>query len=1235
MKSQGVCNECGRPLPDNAADGLCPSCLLEWGLGAPENHDSPDVPGDGAGESQAASLVPARLAYFGDYELLEEIARGGMGVVYKARQVSLNRIVAVKMILAGQFAGRGATQRFKTEAEAAAHLRHPCIVGVHEVGQHEGFHYFSMDYVEGKNLDEIARAGPVPSHQAAEWVKAVAEAIHYAHEQGILHRDIKPSNILIDALNVPHVTDFGLAKQVQAHSEITVSGEVLGSPNYMPPEQAGVHQGEVGRASDVYSLGAVLYHLLAGRPPFVGQTMADTMDQVIHQDAIPPRLLNVSAPPDLETICLKCLEKEPRRRYQTAEELADELGRCLRDEPILARPAGATEKAWRWCRRKPVIAVLAASLVLVFLLGLAGVLTQLRRVQAKSEEHRRELAQLRVLNGVQLMQAGDYFKSLLWFAEALEIDKAIPARQEIHQMRLAAVLAQCPRLVQVVSHDGRPIASAAFSPTDDRLATIGADRTARVWEMPSGKPLMKTKPLPALPIALSFSPDGARLLIVLLDNTARLLDPATGAQVIEALPHRLEGGVNLAFLPVFDPSGKKLITQPKEKELQIWDLATGKPIGGRMVHTNLLGRAQFSADGTRLLTCDTNDFGYLGWDTGTGEPAPFPVSGPDAFSTFYFSQQANVALIGGRIWKWTGDPSAFGVPATASSGPRLQTAPIGEPLLDRWQVMWATFSPNGDRLLTTSRDRTARIWDTATGKPLSPPLPHDQVVCRGEFSPDGRRVATVSDDDLARVWDADTGQPLTPPINHAASADVSAFSGSGRYFLTVHPEFLACVWDLHQERSPPVLLKPLSGAPADVASRGGVMVAKAANNLIRVQSMGGALNVPLHPISLKTVPMQMWFDATSQFVIVEGEMAKVQVWEAASGAPITPLIPSRYALNENEFKNVKLPLAGLPPADATELAQLLAGSRLDGTGGWTSLKFEELASAWERLSRKHPGLFSESAVDCLAWHRLEAEAAQGARDWTSAAFHWQRLRAAQPANREFAERHEYALKCLAKAAESARSYTERRLAVPPRDPQAGPRLIDLTDYYTGPVTLIDYYTGPVMAGLRVGLQTLAGVRFDVRGAVKLFGWGAELGGIHRPERVTGLKVQQRCERMHLLHTAGGTSGIEGEAMAVLVVKYANGQVEKITVQDLVQIAGSSSRLSAPRQAEVAWVGADPRTYLFQSCVRLFKYTWPNPHPDWEIAQIDLVSTKSQASELTRRDDPGMRRKEFRTQASQP
>jgi len=1165
--------------------------------------------GEGTGGEQPAGAPRTRLTYFGDYELLEEIARGAMGVVYKARQVSLNRVVAVKMILAGRFAGKDATQRFKTEAQAAARLRHPGIVAVHEVGQHEGFQYFSMDYIEGENLGEAARAKPVAPRQAAEWVKAVAEAIEYAHEEGVLHRDLKPSNILIDALEVPHVTDFGLAKQVGARSEVTVSGEVLGSPSYMPPEQAGVKRGEIGRASDVYSLGAVLYYLLAGRPPFVGQTMAETIDQVLHREVVAPRSLNPATPVDLETICLKCLDKEPRRRYPSARDLAEELGRFLRDEPIRARPARAAEKAWRWCRRKPVIAALAASLAAVFLLGSGGVLSQLRRVEARNQANRRLLAQLHVLNGAQLMQGGDYFNSLLWFAQALSLDQGIPAREEVHQMRLAAVLAQCPRLVQVISHDGRPITTAAFSPTDDRVATIGSDRTARVWGIPSGKLLASTKPLPALPLALAFSPDGARLLVVLLDNTARLLDAGTGAQLLEPLPHHFGGAANSAFPPVFDASGRKLVTQPKEKELQIWDATTGRPIGAPMVHTNGLESAQFSADGTRLFTrvrVFANSWIHLAWDTASGAPAPFPFGGPETIRGLALCQTANLASKDGQIWKWADGAAGSGAAAAASPGAGVRATPVGEPLVDPWWLESVAFSPNGDRLLTASSDGTARIWDTATGKPLTPPLPHDGAVNAGGFSPDGRRVLTMSAGNLTRVWDADTGQPLTPPI----AADWGAFSGSGRYLLTMHPDSLACVWDLHQAAPPPVLLKPLAdgGVGPQVAPGGEVYLSRGENNLVRVRDMARSANIPLHLLSLKTGPRQMWFDATGRFVVVEGQTARVQVWEAASGEPITPLVPSRYSPDEKDFRTVKLPLAGLLPGEATELAQLLSASRLDGTGGWTSLPFEELAPAWARLSRKHPGLFGNAAVDSLAWERIEAEAAQAARNWSAAAFHWQRLRAAQPANPEFAQRHEYALRCLVKAAHSAQGYSERRRVIPPRDPRAGARMIDLTDHYTG----------PMLEGFQVGVQTLAGIQFDARGTVELFGRECEAHTIHFPERVSGIQVRQRCQQLHFLHTARFTHGNEGEAIAEVVVTYANGREEGFAIQDLVQIAGdwyaeADGSPSALKQARVALIGTDPLAASYNNCGRLFQYTWPNPHPEWEVSQLDLVSAKGDAS----------------------
>jgi len=311
--------------------------------------------------------VESAAKRFGDYELLDEIARGGMGIVYRARQVSLNRIVAVKVLLFGQFSSEEFVERFRSEAEAAAALQHPNIVAIHEIGEHEGQRYFSMAYIEGKNLAELARDKPLPAKLAATYLQTVAEAIHYAHQRSVLHRDLKPSNVLVDGDGQPHVTDFGLAKRLGDESELTVTGQMLGSPNYMSPEQADRKRGPATPASDVYSLGAVLYHLLTGRAPFVGETLEDTLLQLLNTEPVAPRLLNPSVPRDLETICLKCLNKESARRYTSASALAADLGRWLAGEPIEARPASASGKLWRWCKRKPTAAALGVAVTLLLL----------------------------------------------------------------------------------------------------------------------------------------------------------------------------------------------------------------------------------------------------------------------------------------------------------------------------------------------------------------------------------------------------------------------------------------------------------------------------------------------------------------------------------------------------------------------------------------------------------------------------------------------------------------------------------------------------------------------------------------------------------------------------------------------------------------------------------------------------------------------------------------------------
>ncbi|MHC4404327.1 MAG: cation:dicarboxylate symporter family transporter [Planctomycetota bacterium] len=309
-----------------------------------------DGPVDGAaatiavpGESSATPRPRPREAFrgrFGDYDLLEKVASGGMGVVYRARQRSLNRVVALKMIKAGELASEEEILRFHTEAEAAANLRHPNIVAIYEVGEHEGRHYFSMDYIEGKSLSELIDEGGIPFDKAAEHVRTVALAIDYAHQHGILHRDLKPPNVLIDASGQPKVTDFGLAKRIGSGSDLTIPGSALGSPPYMSPEQASGKHDEVGTASDVYALGAVLYELITDRPPFAGESPFEVLRQVTDTEPTAPRLIDREIPQDLETICLKCLAKHPKDRFDSAGELADELGRYLAGESILTGPLG-------------------------------------------------------------------------------------------------------------------------------------------------------------------------------------------------------------------------------------------------------------------------------------------------------------------------------------------------------------------------------------------------------------------------------------------------------------------------------------------------------------------------------------------------------------------------------------------------------------------------------------------------------------------------------------------------------------------------------------------------------------------------------------------------------------------------------------------------------------------------------------------------------------------------------
>jgi serine/threonine protein kinase len=385
IRAPRLCRKCGGEIPADAPEGGCPGCLLKAGFGplaetvvatrdastvistkanecgSAENFEANAAAA--AGHSEKPARVAETLGELGDYELLEVVGRGGQGVVYRAHQKSLNRTVALKMISLGSWATEAHLKRFRREAEAAASLEHPGIVPIYEVGERDGSCYFSMRFVEGGQLDQVIKREPMSIRQAAELIAKVARTVHYAHEHGILHRDIKSGNILLDAKGEPLLTDFGLARLVEAESTVTRTKEVMGTPSYMAPEQAVGNNAAVSSATDVYGLGAVLYQLLTGHPPFAGGTTYETIKLVLDTEPRQPRLLNPKIDRDLSTICLKCLEKDPKRRYYSALGLAEDLERWLKHEPIQARHTGLFTRGKKWVRRNPAKALSAASLI--------------------------------------------------------------------------------------------------------------------------------------------------------------------------------------------------------------------------------------------------------------------------------------------------------------------------------------------------------------------------------------------------------------------------------------------------------------------------------------------------------------------------------------------------------------------------------------------------------------------------------------------------------------------------------------------------------------------------------------------------------------------------------------------------------------------------------------------------------------------------------------------------------
>lgn len=735
-----------------------------------------------AGSWQTNS-VPESVA---GYEILGVLGHGGMGIVYEARQPQLGRTVALKMILSGNRPHEADHFRFEREAQTIARLHHPNIVQIYEVGEHEGKPFFSMEYCPGGRLDRKLAGKPLEPVQAAALVEQLARAIHVVHQKGVLHRDLKPANVLFGEDGTPKITDFGLAKKLGEVAR-TVTGEVLGTPSYMAPEQAGGKNREVGPACDIYALGAILYQCLTGRPPFKGPTVAYTLFQVMTEKPTPPRQVNPNVPADLEAICLKCLHKEPEYRYDTAMSLAEDLNRFRAYRAIESPPEGGLTGLGAWLRNNKSATASLAIAVLMLLVGIVMASWEaptthdprqaqtseavqkpsspaketrpndsVEQVNVPSPEHvsqnrqekpvgdvevspphsgeeagekrnprREEAANVEVPKESRVVEETDGNKGSQ--AEGNPSDTRLSPRQEQPGQQWAGYA----RKATLAGHTSG-VLCVAFRPDGKRIASGGCDKTIKVWDAQTGEEVLSIQDTGEV-MSVWFSPDGQHILAGSTESTLKVWDAQTGRPILSLAGHR-----GIVTSACYSPDGRRIVSGSSDNLVKVWDALTGRHLLSLEGHTRQVTRVAFSPDGKRILS-GSYDKTVKVWDSETCTEI--------------------LSLDGHSSW-----------------------------------VTDVSFSPDGKYILSASSDKTLKVWDAQTGADIHTLKGHTRMVSSGSFSPDGKYVLSASHDTTLMVWDVTTGQNLAKLTGHDNEVNAVRFSPDGKRILSASWDKTLGIW---------------------------------------------------------------------------------------------------------------------------------------------------------------------------------------------------------------------------------------------------------------------------------------------------------------------------------------------------------------------------------------------------------------------------------------------------------